>query len=118
MSQKRARHLGEGAFDQVEPRTVPGRMNVLEAPRARAQKGHGLIRDVGRVVVQHHADDCIFGVVRVDLLEQSDELNAAVTVLDIGKDVSGMQVDASHDRDGAVANILVVTPLKFNTSGT
>jgi len=38
------------------------------------------------VVVQHHADDGILGVVRIDQLEQGDELNAAVTVLDVGKD--------------------------------
>ncbi|MEY3124006.1 MAG: hypothetical protein RLZZ573_526, partial [Pseudomonadota bacterium] len=50
--------------------------------------------DVGRVVVQHDADDGILRVVGIDLLEQSDELNAAVTILDVCKDVSGMQVDA------------------------
>ena len=30
-----------------------GCMNVLEAPGARAEKGHGLLGDVGRVLVQH-----------------------------------------------------------------
>jgi hypothetical protein len=85
-------------------------MNILEAPGARAEKGHGLLGDVGRVVVQHYADDGILRVVGIDLLEQSDELNAAVTVLDVGKDVPGMQVDAGHDRHSAVANVLIVTP--------
>ncbi len=30
-----------------------GCMNVLEAPGARAEKGRGLLGDVGRVVLQH-----------------------------------------------------------------
>ncbi len=34
-----------------------GRMNILEAPGALAQVGHGLLGDMGRVVVKHHADD-------------------------------------------------------------
>ena len=75
----------------------------------RVSDRHGLFRNLGKVVFQHHADDCIFGVVRIAFIEQSNELNATVTVLDIGKDVYGIQVDASHARDGAVSNILIVT---------
>ena len=36
MPEERARHLGEGALDQVEPRAMLGCMNVLEAPGALA----------------------------------------------------------------------------------
>ena len=76
--QECARHFREGAFDQVEPRTMLGRMNILEAPGAAAEIGHGLLRDMGRVVVQYHTDDGILGVVRVELFEQTDELDATV----------------------------------------
>ena len=64
-----------------------GRMNILEAPGAAAEIRHGLLGDVGRVVVQHDADDGILGVVRIKLFEQTDELDAALAVLDVGKDV-------------------------------
>ena len=53
MPEERARHLGEGALDQVEPRAMLGCMNLLEAPGARAEKGHGLLGDMGRVLVEH-----------------------------------------------------------------
>ena len=46
-----------------------GRMNILEAPGAAAEIRHGLLGDVGRVVVQHDADDGILGVVRIKLFE-------------------------------------------------
>lgn len=46
--QECARHLGEGALDQVEPRAMLGRMHILEAPGARAEIGHSLLGDVGR----------------------------------------------------------------------
>ena len=46
-------------------------MNILEAPGAAAEIGHGFLGDMGRVVVQHHADDGILWVVRVELLEQA-----------------------------------------------
>ena len=41
-------------------------MNLFEAPGAAAEIGHGLLGDVNRGVVQHHADDGIFGVVCVE----------------------------------------------------
>ena len=37
------------------------------------------------------------GIVSVKLLEQRDELDAAVTLLDVGKDVAAVQVDARQD---------------------
>ena len=46
-----------------------GRMNILEAPGSTTEAGHGLLGDMGRVVVQHDADDGIFGVVRVKFFE-------------------------------------------------
>lgn len=87
-----------------------GRMNILEAPWATAEVGHGLLGDMGRVAVQHHADDGILGVVLVGKLKQSDELDAAVAIRDIGKDMPRVQVNTSQDGHDAETNILVVTP--------
>ena len=71
-----------------------GRRNIFKAPRATAQIGHGLLGDMGRVAVQHHADDGLLEVVLIELLEQVDEFDAWLAVLDLGKDVPRMQVDA------------------------
>ena len=50
-----------------------------------------------RVVVQYHADDCILGGVCIELFEQSDELGAAVAILNVGKDMPRVQVNTSQD---------------------
>jgi len=50
------------------------------------------------------------GVACIKLLEQSDELDAAVAVLNVGNNVPRMQVDVSQDGNCAVTNVLVVTP--------
>ena len=63
---------------------------------------------MGRVVVQHDADDGLARVVRIQPFEQRDELHAAVAVFDIGEDVARVRVDAGQDRHGAPANVLVV----------
>ncbi len=62
------------------------------------------------MVVQHHADDRIFGVVHVELFEQSNELDAAVAILDVGKNRSRVQVNTRQDGYCAVTNVLVITP--------
>lgn len=91
--QECARHFGEGAFDQVEPRTMLGRMNMLKSTGARGEVGHGFLRDVRRMVVKNHPDDCLWRVVGVDILEQRDELDTAVAILGAGKNVSRIQID-------------------------
>jgi hypothetical protein len=62
------------------------------------------------VVVEHDADDGVWRIVLVQALEQCDEIHAAVPFLDVGEDLSRVQVDSGQDRYGAAANILVVAP--------
>ena len=62
------------------------------------------------MVVQYQPDDGLAGVVRVPLPEQAGELDAAVALIHIGKDVSRVQIDSRQDRHCAVANVLVVAP--------
>lgn len=74
------------------------------------QVGHRLLRDVRAVVVQHDTDDSLARVVRIQPLQQGDELDTAVTRLDVGDDLSAVQVQRSQDRQGAVSNVLVIAP--------
>src|ERR1700752_1424200 len=102
--------LEKVAFDQIKPGAMPGCVNVLEAPGARGELGHGLPGDVGRMVVQHHADDGLARIVLVQAFEQRDELHTAVALLDVGEDVSRVQVDSGENRYRAPTHILVVAP--------
>src|SRR5713226_2097447 len=110
VAQESAGHLGEGAFDQIKPGAMLGCVNVLEAPGARGEIGHGLPGDVGRMVVQHHADDGLARIVLVQALEQRDELHTAVALLDVGEDLTRVQVDSGEDRYSAPTDILTVAP--------
>src|SRR6202790_4695932 len=110
VAQESAGHLGEGAFDEIKPGAMLGCVNVLEAPGARGEIGHGLPGDVGRMVVQHHADDGLARIVLVQALEQRDELHTAVAVLDVREDVTRVQVDSGEDRYRAPTDILIVAP--------
>ena len=61
-------------------------------------------------VVQHHADDGLARIVLVQALEQRDELHTAVAVLDVGEDVTRVQVDSGENGYRAPTHILVVAP--------
>ena len=85
-------------------------MDVLEPPGASGEIGAGLAADVGRVVVEHHPDDCLGRVVGIEPRQQPDELEAAVTVLHGREDVARVEVDPGQDRHGAMADVFVVAP--------
>lgn len=108
--QEGPRHPREGDLHQVEPGGVRGGVHVLEAAGAPGQVAHRLPRGVGGVVVEHDADDAALGIVRVEALEQRDELSAAVAPLDVRDDLPAAQVQRGEDRQGAVADVLVVAP--------
>ena len=54
LSQKRVRHLAKERLDQIEPRTVLGRVNITKAVGSRCQVGPRLLGDVSRMVVQNN----------------------------------------------------------------
>ena len=58
------------------------------------------------MVVQYQPDDGLAGVVRVYLPKQADELDAAVAVLYIGKDVFRVQIGCAQ-ADGLYPGLLV-----------
>ena len=52
-----------------------------------------------RVVVQQDSNDGFSRIVRVEILEKTNELAAAMPALDAGSDVPVMQIEGSQDRD-------------------
>lgn len=76
-------------------------VNVLEALGARGEIGHGLLRDEGRMVVQHRANNGLAWIVLVQALEQRDKLHTSVALLDVDEDLTRVQVDSGEDRYSA-----------------
>jgi hypothetical protein len=60
---------------------------------------------VGRVVVQHDANDGLLRIVLIQSLKQRDELHAAVPVLDVGEDLARVQVDSGQYRVRAYMDV-------------
>ena len=65
MSKKGPSHFGEGTFDQIEPRAMFGRMSIFKASRAGGQVSHRFLGNMGGVVIQYDADECVAGVMGV-----------------------------------------------------
>ena len=79
-----------------------GREDELKAPRVAREPGHGLLRGVRGVVVEHDADAGLGRVVLVEVPEEFDELGASAPVFDDAMYDSGEEVDAGEQRDRAV----------------
>ena len=104
-----SRHLGEEAFDEVEPRAVFRREHEGEASlRLSGDPGCGFLGNMGRVVVEDQLDGGFRRVGCIELLEEADELARAVTVLDAGMHAPGEQIDAGQQAQCAMALVFVV----------
>src|SRR5438477_1491038 len=55
-AQESAGHLAEECFDEIEPRAMFGGVNIDEAVRPGSEISHGLLRDVGGVIVQKQSN--------------------------------------------------------------
>src|SRR5437867_11731509 len=97
MPKESACHLAKQCFHDVEPRAVGGSVDVFETIWPCGQKGPGLLRDVGRMIVQDEPDAAVGRVVGVEVLQQGDKLPAAMTPLDMRRDMTGMQVEGCQD---------------------
>jgi hypothetical protein len=87
-----------------------GRMNILESSGTRGEKGHGLLRNMRRMVVENHANDGLGRVVSVNILEQRDELDTTVPILGMSENVARVKINPGQDGNRAVTNVLVVAP--------
>ena len=74
-----------------------------------ASQTRGLARDMSGMVVENDLDRGVGGVGGVEELEKLNEFTTAVAFLDQGMDVTGEQIDAGHQGQGAVAFVLMIT---------
>src|SRR3984893_18584294 len=72
----------------------------------RGEPARGLARDMGGMVVENNLDRGVGGVKK---LKKLNEFTTAVAFLDQSVDVTGEQIDARHQGEGAVAFVLVIT---------
>src|SRR6202035_2167792 len=75
----------------------------------RGEPARGLARDMGGMVVENNLDRGVGGVGGVKKLKKLNEFTTAVAFLDQSVDVTGEQIDARHQGEGAVAFVLVIT---------
>src|SRR6266446_10162024 len=108
------RQLREPALNEIEPGAV-GRSEVDVEARPLGEPvtdDRGL---VGAVVVHDHVDVQVRGDVVLDGVQEAAELDRTVTAVDLAENLSGLDVEGSEERRGAVA--LVVVGAAFNLSG-
>ena len=70
MSQKTACHFAKQGFDDVEPRAMLGRQDVLKTVGASGEKRPRLFGNVCGMIVQDYADGALRGIPRVEVGQQ------------------------------------------------
>jgi hypothetical protein len=109
VAQHRAGELGEEALDEIKPGTMLGCEGEFEsADRLFGKPSLGLLGDVGRMIVEDQLDRCMGRIGGIDKLEKFDEFAAALAIPDEGMNLTGQQIDASQQTDGAVALIFMI----------
>src|SRR5207302_8761736 len=104
MPEHGAGHLGEQAFDEVQPRSVFGREYEGEAPfRLGGDPRLRFLGYVSRMVVQDQLDPGVRRVGRVQPLEKADELARAMAIFDAGMHVASKQINAGEQAQRAMA---------------
>src|SRR5712691_2298939 len=88
MPQKRPGHFAEEGLHKVEPRSMLGCQHVLEAVGPGSPIAVSRLGNMRRVVVQNDANSAVSRVVLVEVLEQGDELPAAMAMLHTGCDMT------------------------------
>src|ERR1035438_7373550 len=92
MPQKASSHLAEKRLDDVEPRAMRGCQDVLKTVGARGEKSPRLFGNVRGMIVEYDSDGAFRRIPRVQIRQQADEFDAAVTVLHACRDVPVLQI--------------------------
>jgi len=102
--------IGKEALDEVEPRSVLGGEDELEAPfgSGREPSLGFSSRKMRGVIVENDLDRGCRGVSHVEETKEFDELATAMAISDQGMDLPGEQVDARHQGDCSVPLVLVI----------
>jgi protein-export membrane protein SecD len=100
--------LFEPAFDEVQPGTRRG--CEVEVPPFSFRVGEP-VADLGALVggkvVEDDMDVEVLGDLLVDLLEEGEHVDAGVTLLAVGDDLAGADVQGGEEVGGAVALVVV-----------
>jgi hypothetical protein len=110
--------FGKEALDEVEPRSVLGGEDELEAPFGSGREPSlGFSRNMRGVIVDNDLDRGCRGVSHVEDTKEFDELATAMAISDQGMDLPGEQVDARHQGDCSVPLVLVIASDRRMSSG-
>ena len=110
VSQERSCHLAEQGLYNIEPGAVRWGMNILEAVGPGGQKRPSFLGNMGGVIVEDQTDHRLRRILGIQILQQSDELAAAVTPFDAGRHMPRVKVQAGQDEARSHAPIFVVAP--------
>src|SRR5258708_8869027 len=84
------------------------RQDILKAVGTRGQKRLGFFGNMGGMIIQDDSDSAFRGIPRVEVAQQTDELNTAVAILDPRRDVAVLEVQRSQYRACAKPLVLMV----------
>ena len=109
VSEHGARHLGEEAFDEIEPRTVFRREHEAETPLPLGgDPGLGLFGYMCGVIVEDQLDCGIRRIGGIKPLEEANELTRPMAILDASMHFACEQIDPGEQAQRAVALVFVV----------
>src|SRR6201998_2119332 len=99
----------EEALDEIQPETLLGREDELEASRVSSvEPGSCFSRYVGGMIIEDQLDRGAGRISGVETLEEFDELSAAVAVSDERMNLPGKQVDSGQQAKRAMTFVLVI----------
>src|SRR3972149_5137218 len=83
-------------------------MNINKSPRRTGQIFHRLFRDVSRMVVQNNTNGGSCRIIISYFLQQRYKLRASMPIMNLGNDMTAMQIQGSQDRQGPQPFVFII----------
>lgn len=83
-------------------------MDINETVRSRGKIRPGFLGNMGRMVVQDHADGRLRRVMGIEFLEEADKLPAPVALVDLGDHMAVLKVQCRQDGGRSQTLVFVV----------
>src|SRR4030066_2297351 len=83
-------------------------MNIKKSSRSAGKVLHGLLGDMGRMVIQDDTDVGFGRIVSIHLFEQRDELTTAMSVMNLTNYMTIMQIQSRQNRQGPQTLVFIV----------